>query len=96
MNLRPLGDKIMIKRLDAATRTDSGIFLPESATEKPQEAKVLAVGQGRLTDSGKRVDFQVKKGDVVVISKWGGSEIKLGSDEVIIVTEEDILGIVDA
>ncbi len=96
MKLRPLGDKIMIKRLDAATRTDSGIFLPESATEKPQEAKVLAVGEGRLTDSGKRVAFQVKKGDTIVISKWGGSEIKLGSDEVIIVTEEDILGIVDA
>ena len=95
MKLRPLGDKILVKRLDAETQTQSGIFLPESATEKPQEAKVVAVGDGRLTDSGKRVKFQVKKGDTVVLNKWGGSEVKVGGDDVLVVTEEDILGIVD-
>jgi len=95
MKLRPLGDKILVKRLDPETQTQSGIFLPESATEKPQEAKVIAVGSGRLTEGGKRVDFQVKKGDTVVLNKWGGSEVKIGDEDVMVVTEEDILGVVD-
>jgi chaperonin GroES len=95
MAIRPLGDKILLKRLDAQEKTAGGIFLPESAKEKPQQAKVVAVGDGRLLDSGERADFQVKKGDIVVISKWGGTEIKVDGDELLILPEEDILAVVN-
>lgn len=95
MNIRPLGDKIIIKRLDAEEKTASGIFLPESAKEKPQQAKVIALGDGRETGSGKRVDFSVKKGDTVLINKWGGSEIKVDGKDYIVVSEDDLLAIVN-
>lgn len=95
MKLRPLADKILVKRVEAQTKTKTGIFLPESAAEKPQQAKVIAVGSGRLTDSGKRVDFQIKKGDTVLLNKWGGSEIKIDGEEMLVLSEEEILGIVE-
>ena len=84
MAIRPLGDKILVKRVEAEERTASGIYLPEGAKEKPQEAKVVAVGDGRQLDSGKRADFQVKKGDTILISKWGGTEIKIEANEGVI------------
>jgi chaperonin GroES len=93
--IRPLGDKILVKRVDAETQTASGIFLPEGAKEKPQEAKVIAVGDGRTLDSGKRADFQVKKGDTILLGKWGGTEINVDNDEMLIVSEDDILGVIE-
>lgn len=94
MKVKPLGDKILVKRADAETRTNSGIFLPESAAEKPQQAKVLAVGEGKVSDkSGKRIEPQVKKGDTVLLSKWGGTEIKVDGEDLLIVTEDDILAV---
>lgn len=93
MAIRPLGDKILLKRVEAEEKTAGGIYLPESAKEKPQQAQVVAVGDGRRLDSGERADFQVKKGDKVVISKWGGTEIKVDGDELLILPEEDILAV---
>lgn len=95
MKIKPLGDKILIKRLAAEETTDSGIYLPESAKEKPQQAKVMAVGDGRALDNGKRAPFQVKRGDTVLIGKWGGTEIKMNDQEHLVLAEDEILGIVD-
>jgi chaperonin GroES len=94
--LKPLGDKILVKRHEAETKTASGIYLPDSAAEKPQQAKVIEVGDGKLNDkTGKRSPVTVKKGDTVLLSKWGGTEIKLDGQEMLIVNEEDILAIVE-
>ena len=93
MNIRPLGDKVLIKRVDAEEKTQSGIYLPESAKEKPQQAKVVAIGDGRLLDSGGRAPFQVKKGDTVLIGKWGGTEVKIDDDEMLVIGEDEILGV---
>lgn len=95
MKIRPLGDKVLIKRVKADEKTASGIFLPESAKEKPQQAKVVAVGDGRALDNGQRAPFQVKKGDTVLIGKWGGTEVKIEDDEMIVLGEDEILGILD-
>jgi chaperonin GroES len=95
MKVRPLGDKILVKRLESKEKTESGIFLPESAKEKPQQAKVVAVGDGKILDSGKRADFQVKKGDTVVIGKWGGSEIKIDGQEYLVMSEDEVLAVVE-
>jgi len=81
MKVRPLGEKILIQRLEAAEKTESGIYLPESAKEKPQQAKVVALGDGRQLENGKRADFSVKTGDTVLRNKWGGSEIKIDDKE---------------
>ncbi len=94
MKLRPLGDKILVKRLDAEEKTASAIYLPESAKEKPQEAKVIAVGDGKLLDNGSRAKFQVKKGDTILLSKWGGTEIKVADEDYTIMSEDEVLAIV--
>ncbi|MAX23514.1 MAG: co-chaperone GroES [Phycisphaeraceae bacterium] len=94
MNVRPLGDKIIVKRVEAQEKTASGIYLPESAKEKPQEAKIIALGDGKVLDSGERASFQVKKGDTVLLSKWGGTELKIDGEEYLILTEDDILAVV--
>ena len=93
--IRPLGDKILVKRAEAKTKTKTGIYLPETAKEKPQEATVVAVGDGRLLENGKRAPFQVKKGDKILIGKWGGTEIKIDDEEMLIMSEDDVLGIID-
>mgnify|MGYP002625977108 CR=1 FL=1 len=93
MKVRPLGDKVLVKRVEAASKTKSGIFLPETAKEKPQEATVVAVGDGRLLDNGQRAPFQVKKGDKVLIGKWGGTELKIEGEEMLMLSEEDILAV---
>ncbi len=96
MNVRPLGDKILIKRADPETKTDAGIYLPESAKDKPKEGKVLAVGNGRLNkDTGEYIPFTVKKGDRVIFTSYAGTEIKIGDEDILIVTEDDILGVID-
>lgn len=94
MNIKPLGDKILVKRVEAQTKTASGLYLPESAKEKPQQAKVIAVGTGKVLDNGERAPFQVKKGDTVLLSKWGGTEIKHDGDELIMLSEDEVLAVV--
>lgn len=95
MKLRPLGDKILVKRAEAESKTKSGIFLPETAKEKPQQAVVIAVGDGKLLENGQRAKFQVKKGDKVLIGKWGGTEIKVEGDEMLVMSEDEILAVID-
>ncbi|MDX1564798.1 MAG: co-chaperone GroES [Phycisphaeraceae bacterium] len=96
MKVKPLGDKILVKRLEAETQTASGIYLPESATEKPQQAKVLEVGEGKANEkSGKRDPIPVKKNDTVLLSKWGGTEFKLGDEEMLIIGVDDVLAVVE-
>lgn len=95
MGVRPLGDKVLVKRAEAETQTKSGIFLPESAKEKPQQATVVAVGDGKLLDSGQRASFQVKVGDRILISKWAGTELKVDDNEMIVMNEDDILAVVE-
>jgi len=93
MKVRPLGEKILVKRVEAKSKTASGIFLPDSAKEKPQEAEVIAIGDGKMLDSGERAKFQVKKGDKVLLSKWGGTELKVDDQELLVITEDDVLAI---
>ncbi|MBW8883335.1 MAG: co-chaperone GroES [Planctomycetia bacterium] len=95
MKVVPLGDKVVIKRLDADTRTSGGIVLPDTAKEKPQQGRVLSVGDGRLMADGKRVKCQVHEGDRVVFSAWAGTEIKVDGDELLILKEDDVLAIMD-
>jgi chaperonin GroES len=96
MKVRPLGDKILVKRDEAATKTESGIFLPETAKDKPKQGKVIAVGDGILNkDTGARIPFSVKKGDSVIFSSYSGTEVKIESETYLIMTEEDILGVIE-
>ena len=95
MKVVPLGDKVVIKRLDAESRTAGGIVLPDSAREKPQLGRVLSVGDGRVVENGQRVKCQVHEGDRVIFSAWSGTEIKVDGDELLIMKEDDILAIMD-
>ena len=96
MKVRPLGDKILVKRDEAVSKTDSGIYLPESAKDKPKQGKIMAVGDGILNrDTGERIPFSVKKGDAVLFSSYAGTEIKIEGTDYLIMTEDDILGVVD-
>ncbi|MEZ0386536.1 MAG: co-chaperone GroES [Verrucomicrobium sp.] len=90
--ITPLGRRVLVKRVLSEEKTAGGIFLPDTAKEKPQEAEVLAIGTGK-DDEGKDVSFTVKVGDKVLISKYGGTEVKLDGDDVLIINETDILGI---
>lgn len=94
MTIKPLGDRAVLKRIDAEEKTAGGILLPETAKEKPQECEVLYVGEGARDESGKRIPMEIKAGDHVLINKWGGTEMKIDGQEVIIVKESDILAIV--
>lgn len=91
MNFKPLGDKVVIKPLKVEEKTQSGIVLPGSAQEKPHQGEVIAVGSGVLNDKGERVALEVKPGDKVVYGKFGGTEVKLDDEEVVIIAEKDIL-----
>ena len=96
MKVRPLGDKILVKRDEAATKTESGIFLPETAKDKPKQGKVIAVGDGILNkETGNRIPCSVKKGDSVIFSSYSGTEVKIDSETYLIMTEEDILGVIE-
>ncbi|ROR26306.1 chaperonin GroES [Mobilisporobacter senegalensis] len=94
MKLVPLGDRVVLKQLEAEETTKSGIVLPGQAKEKPQQAEVIAVGPGGIVD-GKEVTMQVKVGDKVIYSKYAGTEVKLGEDEFIVVKQSDIVAIVE-
>jgi len=93
--IRPLGEKVLIKRLEAEEKTKGGIVLPDTAKEKPQKGTVLAVGDGKLLEDGTRGKFQVKKGDKILFASFAGTEIKFGSEEYMLMDESDILAILD-
>ena len=95
VSIKPLEDRIVIQQVEAETTTASGLVLRDTAKEKPQEGKVLAVGPGRVDDNGNRVPVDVAVGDVVIYSKYGGTEVKYGGDEFIILSSRDILAIVE-
>jgi len=93
-NIRPLGDRVLAKAVERAEQTKSGIFLPDTAQEKPQEAVVLAVGPGKLLDNGTRTPIDLKAGDKVLYSKYSGTEIKQGDEDLLILRESDILAVI--
>ncbi len=95
-NFRPLYDRVLVKRLESETKSAGGLFIPESAKEKPQQAEVMAVGPGRLDKSGELAELTVKVGDTVLFGKYGGDEIKLDGDDMIILRESDILAIIES
>ena len=94
MALRPLQDRVIVKRMDSEEKTAGGIIIPDSAKEKPAEGKVVAVGPGKTNDAGERVALQVKEGDVILFSKYGGTDVKLDGEDYLIMREDDVLGIV--
>jgi chaperonin GroES len=93
--VRPLGDKILLKRVEAESKTKSGIVLPETAKEKPKRGTVIAVGDGKLLDSGERAKFQVKKGDEVIFASYAGTEIKIENEEYLVLGEDEVLAVIE-
>ena len=93
--LRPLHDRLLVKRLEEGNEKHGSIIIPDTAKEKPQEGKVIAVGAGKVTEDGKKIALDVKAGDRILFGKYSGSEVKLDGDEYLILREEDILGILD-
>ena len=89
--IQPLADRVLVKPVEKEEMTKSGIYLPDTAKEKPQEGEVLAVGPGKISDDGKRIEMDLKVGDTVIYAKYGGTEIKIDDDELIILRESDIL-----
>ena len=96
MKIRPLNDRILVKRLESETTTAGGIIIPDSAKEKPAEGEIISVGVGKLNDKGERVALEVKVGDNVLFSKYGGTDVKIDGEEYLIMREDDILGVVEA
>ena len=95
MKIRPLQDRVIVKRIEEATeKTKGGIIIPDTAKEKPQQGKVIAVGNGKSKDDGKRVPLDVKSGDTILFGKYSGQEIKLDGEEYLIMREEEILGVI--
>jgi chaperonin GroES len=95
MSIKPLGDRVLVKPLEQAEMKKGGIIIPDSAKEKPQEGEVIEVGPGKVTEDGKRIPMNVKKGQRVLMPKYGGSEIKIADKDYQIVREDDILGIIE-
>ncbi len=96
MGLRPLHDRMLVKRLDEAEeQSQGGIIIPDTAKEKPQQATVLVIGTGRITDDGQVQPLDVKAGDKVVFSKYAGTEVKIDGDELLVIREDDVLGVLD-
>jgi chaperonin GroES len=95
MDLRPLHDRIMVKRLEEQEQMRGGIIIPDSAKEKPQQASVVAVGNGKMLENGKRVPVEVKAGDRILFGKYSGSEIKIEGEEYLILKEDEILGVLE-
>ena len=96
LSLKPLGDRLVVKPKDRDETTKSGIVLPDTAKEKPQEGKVIAVGTGKVTEAGKKIPLDVKTGDRILFGKYSGSEVKLDGQEYLTMREEDVLGILSA
>jgi chaperonin GroES len=95
MKIRPLQDRVIVKRIAEEEKTKGGIIIPDTAKEKPQEGKVIAVGKGKVNDDGKLIPLQVKAGDKILFGKYSGSEIKIDGEEHLIMREEDILGVIE-
>jgi chaperonin GroES len=95
MKIRPLQDRVIVKRIAEEEKTKGGIIIPDTAKEKPQEGKVVAVGKGKVSDDGTLIPMQVKVGDRILFGKYSGSEIKLNGEEHLIMREEDILGVIE-
>ncbi len=95
MNIRPLGDRLVVERIEQEEKTIGGIIIPDTAKEKPQKARVLACGEGTRDESGKRVPMDVKVGDIVLFTKWGGTEFKEEGKEFLVLKESDVIGIVE-
>ena len=91
--IKPLGDRGVVKRIEEETKTKGGIVLPDTAKEKPQKGKVIAVGTGRVLENGQRVPLEVKEGDIVVFAKYGGTEIEIDGEEYVILSERDLLAV---
>ena len=96
MSFRPLGDRVLVRRIEEEAKTKVGIIIPDTAKEKPQEGEILAVGPGARDEAGKRVEPDVKVGDRILFGKWSGTEVKIDGEDLIIMKESDVLGIVDA
>jgi len=93
--VKPLGDKILVKRLEAEEKTAGGIVLPDTAKEKPKEGEIIEVGDGKMLDSGERQEFQVKKGDRVIFASYAGTEVTVDGEEYLVMSEDDVLAIVE-
>lgn len=91
--IKPLGDRVVVKRIEEEPKTKGGIVLPDTAKEKPQKGKVIAVGTGRILENGQRVPLEVKEGDIVVFAKYGGTEIEIDGEEYVILSERDLLAV---
>lgn len=95
MNIRPLHDRILVRRVDSETKTAGGIIIPDSAQEKPMEGEVIAVGDGARDESGKVHALDVKKGDRILFGKWSGTEVKLDGEDLLIMKESDVMGVIE-
>ncbi len=95
MKLRPLNDRILVKRVEEETKTKGGIIIPDTAKEKPAEGKVVAAGTGKVGDDGKRIPLEVKKGDRILFGKYGGQEVKIEGEEYLIMREDDVLCVIE-
>jgi chaperonin GroES len=91
--IKPLGDRVVVKRIEEEPKTKGGIVLPDTAKEKPQKGKVIAVGTGRVLENGQKVPLEVKEGDIVVFAKYGGTEIEIDGEEYVILSERDLLAV---
>ena len=96
MAFRPLGDRVLVKRVEEEAKTKGGIIIPDTAKEKPQEGQVISVGPGARDEQGKRVEMELKSGDRILFGKWSGTEVKVDGEDLIIMKESDVLGVVDA
>ncbi len=95
MNVKPLGDKILIKRQEAVSKTSGGIVLPDAAKEKPKEGKVIALGDGKIMESGEKAKPLVKKGDRVIFTSYAGTEVEINGDEYLLMSQDDILAVIE-
>ena len=95
MKFRPLHDRVVVKRIEAETKSAGGIIIPDTAAEKPQQGEIIAIGPGSRDESGKLVALDVKKGDKVLFGKWSGTEVKIDGQELLIMKESDIMGVLD-
>jgi chaperonin GroES len=95
MKFRPLHDRVVVKRIDAETKTAGGIIIPDTAKEKPSQGEIVAVGQGGRDETGKLIPIDLKVGDIVLFGKWSGTEVKIDGNEVLIMKESDILGVLE-
>jgi chaperonin GroES len=95
MKFRPLGDRVVVRRIEEEAKTAGGIIIPDTAKEKPSQGEIISVGPGALDENGKRVVPEVKAGDVVLFGKWSGTEVKIDGEELLIMKESDIMGIIE-